>query len=74
MPDQKLSAVEALRGFTSDAAYAAFAENEVGRLAPGFRADLVILDGDPLTVPAREIPRLRVLSTWLDGRAVYQQD
>jgi len=74
LPDQKLSALEALRGFTADAAYAGFAENEVGRLAPGLRADLVILRGDPLAVAARDIPGLRVLSTWLDGRIVYQHD
>jgi len=74
LPDQKLSALEALRGFTADAAYAGFAENEVGRLAPGLRADLVILRGDPLADAARDIPGLRVLSTWLDGRIVYQHD
>ena len=74
LPDQKLSALEALRGFTADAAYAGFAENEVGRLAPGLRAELVILRGDPLAVAARDIPGLRVLSTWLDGRIVYQHD
>lgn len=74
LPDQKLTAAEALRGFTSDAAYAGFAESEVGRLAPGLRADFVVLRGDPLAVPAREIPDLRVVSTWLDGRVVYQRD
>ena len=74
LPDQKLSALEALRGFTSDAAYAGFAESEVGRLAPGLRADFVILGGDPLAGPARDIPGLRVVSTWLDGRVVYQHD
>jgi predicted amidohydrolase YtcJ len=71
LPDQKLSAAEALRGFTTDAAYAGFAEGEVGRLAPALRADFVVLDGDPLTVAPRRIPELKVLSTWLDGRAVY---
>jgi predicted amidohydrolase YtcJ len=74
LPDQKLTAAEALRGFTSDAAYAGFAESEVGRLAPGLRADFVVLGGDPLAVQAREIADLRVLSTWLDGRVVYQHE
>jgi hypothetical protein len=72
LPDQKLSAAEALRGFTSDAAFAGFAESEVGRLAPGLRADFVVLEGDPLTVPPRAIPDLRVRSTWLDGKPVYR--
>jgi hypothetical protein len=74
LPEQKLTAVEALRGFTSDAAYAGFAEADVGRLAPGMRADFVVLDGDPLAVAPREIPRLRVRSTWLDGRRVYGRE
>ena len=71
LPDQKLTPLEALRGFTSGAAWAAFMEHEVGRLAPGLRADFVLLDADPLTAPAGGIPRIKVLSTWVDGAPVY---
>jgi predicted amidohydrolase YtcJ len=73
LPDQKLTADEALRGFTADAAYAGFAETEVGRLAPGLRADFVVLNEDPLAVRPRAIPELLVLSTWLDGAPVYSR-
>jgi hypothetical protein len=72
LSDQRLTPAEALRGFTSDAAWAGFMEHEVGRLAPGLRADFVVLDADPLTVPARQLPRIKVLSTWVDGTAVYR--
>jgi predicted amidohydrolase YtcJ len=71
-PDQRLAAAEALRGFTADAAYAGFDENEVGRLAPGLRADFVILDEDPLAIPAAEIDELHIRSTWVDGKPVFQ--
>jgi predicted amidohydrolase YtcJ len=71
LPDQKLNPLEALRGFTSGAAWAAFMENEVGRLVPGLRADFVLLDADPLTAPAKSIPRINVLSTWVDGAPVF---
>jgi hypothetical protein len=71
LPDQRLTAAEALRGFTSDAASAGFMEREVGRLEPGLRADFVLLDADPLSVPASQLPRIRVLSTWVDGTPVY---
>jgi predicted amidohydrolase YtcJ len=71
LPDQKLTPAEALRGFTTDAAWAGFMENEVGRLAPGLRADFVLLDADPLGVPARRLPDIKVLSTWVDGQRVY---
>ena len=71
LPEQRLTPAEALRGFTADAAWAAFMEDEVGRLAPGLRADFVLLDADPLTVAADRLPKIRVLSTWLDGTPVY---
>jgi len=71
LPDQRLSAAEALRGFTSDAAWAGFMERDVGRLAPGLRADFVLLDADPLSAATHQLPRIRVLSTWVDGTPVY---
>jgi predicted amidohydrolase YtcJ len=71
LPGQRLSAEEALRGFTIDAAWAGFTQAEVGRLGPGMHADFVLLDGDPLAVPAAQLPTLRVLATWVDGAAVY---
>ena len=72
LPEQKLSAAEALRGFTSDAAYAGFDEAEVGRLAPGLRADFVILEGDLLSVPAGQLDDLHIRSTWVDGKPVFE--
>lgn len=74
LPDQRLSAAEALRGFTADAAYAGFDEKEVGKLEPGMRADFVILAEDPLAVPASELDDLEIESTWVDGKAVYEAD
>ncbi|WP_130618758.1 amidohydrolase [Dyella amyloliquefaciens] len=74
LPDQRVSRIQALAGFTRGAAFAAFMENEVGTLKPGMRADFVILDGDLMTVPPRQIADLKPLSTWVDGKAVYQAD
>lgn len=71
LPDQKLTPAEALRGFTADAAWAGFIEAEVGRLAPGLRADFVLLDADPLAVDAARLPTIKVMSTWVDGERVY---
>ncbi|SBV36578.1 Amidohydrolase 3 [uncultured Stenotrophomonas sp.] len=72
-PEQRLSAAEALRGFTSDAAWAGHDEAEVGRLQPGLRADFVVFDRDPLDGDMR-LDELKVLSTWVDGEAVYEAD
>ena len=71
-PEEKLTAFEALRGFTLDAAYAGFAEAEVGSLAVGKRADFVLLKEDPLTIDPAKLRDLTVQATYVDGRAVYR--
>jgi predicted amidohydrolase YtcJ len=72
-PSERLSILEALRGFTSDAAYAAGAEREVGRLEPGLRADLVVFDRDLTRVHAREIVEARCVMTLVDGNVVWEE-
>jgi hypothetical protein len=72
MPQEKLTAFEALRGFTLDAAYAGFAEAEVGSLAPGKRADFLLLKEDPLAVPPERLRTLTVQATYVDGKPVYE--
>ena len=72
MPQEKLTAFEALRGFTMDAAYAGFAEGEVGSLTPGKRADFVVLAEDPLAVPDAQLRALDVRATYVDGKPVYE--
>ena len=71
-PQEKLTAFEALRGFTLDAAYAGFAEAEVGSLAAGKRADFVLLKEDPLAIDPAKLRDLTVQATYVDGRAVYR--
>lgn len=71
---QRLSAAEALEGFTAGAAFAGFGELEVGQLKEGMRADFVILDRNPLQVEGGALSSLKVLSTWVDGRPVYEAD
>ena len=71
MPEQRLTRAEALRGFTLDAAYAAFVEDEVGSLEPGKRADFVVLSQDLMTVPEDAILDTDVVATFLDGTAIY---
>ena len=73
LPAERLSRVEALRAFTIDAARAGFMEDEVGSLEAGKQADLVVLDRDIMTIPAAEIPEVRVLQTWLGGKRVYSR-
>ncbi|MGA7295987.1 MAG: amidohydrolase [Rhodanobacteraceae bacterium] len=72
LPGQRVSRHQALAGFTTGAAYAQFMEDKIGMLKPGMQADFVILDGDPMSVPVRQIADLKPLSTWVAGKAVYQ--
>jgi hypothetical protein len=71
-PQQRLSGQEALEGFTVGAAYAAFAEEQRGRLKPGMDADFVALSVDPVDGPAQELLRGQVLLTVVDGAEVYR--
>lgn len=70
-PEDKVTPYEALRGFTLDAAYAGFAEDEVGSLAAGKRADFVVFAADPLAVDPALLRTLPVKATYVDGKAVY---
>ncbi len=71
-PQERVTPAEALAMFTRHAAFAAFEEHERGRLAPGLRADLTVLDRDPLSAPAAALLEARVLYTVVDGRLVHE--
>jgi predicted amidohydrolase YtcJ len=71
LPDQKLTAAEALAGFTSGAAYAAHEAERRGRLLPGHAADLTLLSIDPLVCDPLQLLNARVLGTVIDGELVY---
>lgn len=72
MPHERLSGEEALAAFTSGAAYASFAEERRGRLAPGMDADFVALPVDPVEGDPRALLEARVLLTVVAGREVYR--
>jgi predicted amidohydrolase YtcJ len=73
MPEQKISVEEAVRAFTWGSAYAEFAENVKGTIAPGKLADMVLLDQDIFKVAPTEIEKARVDMTILDGRVVFER-
>ena len=52
-PEERLTIEEAVRGYTTWAAYAAFAENDAGTLVPGRLADLTVMTIDPFVVGSK---------------------
>ena len=71
VPEQKISVEEAVRAYTVGSAFAEFQENEKGTIAPGKLADLVMLSRDIFHLDPKEIEKVRVAMTILDGRVVY---
>jgi predicted amidohydrolase YtcJ len=70
-PQQRLTLGEALAGFTTGPAYAAGAENKLGRLAPGYLADLIVMEQDPFSIDAHELQHLLPSAVMLGGEWVY---
>jgi predicted amidohydrolase YtcJ len=71
-PEERVSREQALAGFTTGAAFAAFAETKVGSLTPGHHADFILIDVDPLLASPSEIRKAIVKETWVGGRPVYK--
>jgi len=71
VPEQKISVEEALKSYTSRAAYASFEENIKGSLVPGKLADFVILESNLFDIKPTEIRNVKVLKTIVGGELVY---
>jgi predicted amidohydrolase YtcJ len=71
-PEQKLSMAEAWAGYTLGAAYAAYMEDRLGRLAPNHLADLIVLEKDPFTCDSDELPTLQSSATMVNGEWVWR--
>lgn len=72
-PAQKLSVAEALSGYTSGAAYAAGLEDRLGKLAPGYYADLLVLGTDPFTCDLDQLKEIHPLATMVGGEWVWSE-
>jgi len=70
--DPGLSRETVLRAATMDAAYELHEDDVTGSLQVGKFADLIVLDRDPLKIPAEDIANVLVLETMIGGRTVYE--
>ena len=70
--DPGLSREAVLRAATIDAAYELHADEATGSIEVGKFADLIVLDRNPLEIPAEEIAKIQVLETLVGGNVVYE--
>ena len=70
-PEERLTMAEAWEGFTLGPAYAANMENRLGRLAPGYLADLIVLEQNPFTCDPGELLTMQSSATMVAGEWVY---
>ncbi len=70
-PDQRITPIQALKALTIDSAHMYQEEKTKGSLEVGKRADLVILDKNPLKVDPMSIKDIKVVETIKDGKTIY---
>lgn len=72
-PEEKLTLAEALRGFTLDAAFAGFEEDDLGTIETGKAADFTIVDGTLGEMPEADLWKASVAATIVGGEIVYER-
>jgi predicted amidohydrolase YtcJ len=72
-PEEALSRPQAISFYTVKNAYVLRKEHQIGSLEPGKFADFIVLDRDILTCPVDEIKDTQVLSTWFNGKLVFER-
>ena len=71
--EERLTAYEALQAITIWSAYQHYEEDTKGSIEKGKRADLVVLNKNPLKVKPEEIKDIQVLKTIKDGKIVFEK-
>ena len=72
-PEQRISVAEAILAFTTGPAYAACMEDRLGKLAPGFLADLIMVNNDPYKCPPDELIHIKPTATMVAGEWVFSE-
>jgi predicted amidohydrolase YtcJ len=73
-PQEAVTREEALYAYTVSGAWLTREEGIKGPLAPGFLADIAVLDRDYFSCPEEEIKDIRVEMTVIDGKVAYQRE
>jgi predicted amidohydrolase YtcJ len=71
-PAERVDVFTALDAYTSGSAYSDFSEQYLGRIKPGYYADLAFIDKDIFSVPPEELYKAKVIRTMLAGETVWE--
>jgi len=71
-PQEKLTVEQAIQGYTLNTAYAAYEEDIKGSLTVGKLGDFVVLSDNLLTMDPDDIKDVKVLTTVVGGKVVYE--
>ncbi|MDR1587977.1 MAG: amidohydrolase [Treponema sp.] len=72
-PAERVDPADAIDAYTAGSAWSSFDEQRLGRIKPGFLADLVFIDRDLFSIPARDIHRAQVIRTMLAGETMWEK-
>ena len=72
-PDERLTREQAIRLYTINNAYLTHEEKEKGSLEVGKDGDFIVIDRDVLTCPVKEVRDVKVLTTVVGGKVVYER-
>jgi predicted amidohydrolase YtcJ len=72
--EQKISVDEAMTAYTASNAYGSYLESHLGRLEPGYYADLVVLSDDIFTIDPNRIEGTRADLTMVEGEVVFERE
>lgn len=70
-PEQRVTIEQTLIAYTATAAYAGFREDRLGKIAPGYLADITVIDRNLLTVAPEEYLKAQVLRTFVGGKESF---
>lgn len=71
---ERVSLTEALRMFTTAAAFSAFEEHERGSLQAGMKAEFIVLDQSPYDVASEDITKLHIEQIFANGKLYTQEE
>lgn len=72
-PRQRLSLQQALEGYTTGPAYASGREDQLGRIAPSYLADLLVLEEDPFSLDPDQLFMVKPAATMVAGQFVWEK-